>query len=412
MRLTLFLPHLAITGGLGIHCRGLTDALIQTASQGDRITILTLAHPNEFFPNSGLDNSWKQFTQDPRTTVIPIDWPKEHPLAQPLDPVLQTYVTASNSDVFYASYYNGLSAPPCPQVVTFHDAGFLDFPHIFGETARQRRETLAQVAPRIDRLHCISNDARQRICRLLPFPEERTAVVGHALFDSPQELAQAHKDEQNDLPLWDKGDRIADWGEYFFSPVGAATGFNRVRKNLPIAIESFRLFQKQSGKRGSNIRFIVASTGILHDAMLNELLPPSEHDRGSIVDQAWRSHDDRIRILPNLDRSPFLHAMAHASVIVYPSRYEGFGLPAIEAMSLGVPLLASRATSLPEVVGDAGYLVDPDRRDEFAHAMDELLTNHELRAKLIENGNRRVLKFSLDQMGQSMWELFRSIRRD
>lgn len=404
MRLTLFLPHLAVTGGLGVHGRSLLAALLRTAGEVDRLVVIAPADPNQLFPLSGLDDSWKPLVADPRIEFNPIAWPTGQPLSLPLDPAILEPVWNSRPDVFYASYYTGLVDPPCPQVVTFHDAGFLDFPHVFGDTARQRRETLARVGPKIALLHCISDDARRRIGRLLPFEESRTDVVWHGLSDTPEELDRAKTDSNE--PLWPEGDRFGDWGEYFFSPVGAATGFNRVRKNLPIAVEAFRRLVADGI---ANVRLIVASTGVLHDKMLKELLPEAEFAGGSLVAGAWRSMDDRIRVLPNLDREPFLRAMAHARAVVYPSRYEGFGLPVIEAMALGVPILASRATSIPEVAGNAGYLVNPDSVEEFCKAMFELLTWPELRAEMVSNGQKRAAQFTLERMGESMWALFRRL---
>jgi glycosyltransferase involved in cell wall biosynthesis len=406
VRLTMFLPHLAVTGGLGVHCRSLLAALLRTVDCSDRIAVLAPAEPTQLFPTSGLDESWRPLVADPRVEFLPVDWPADHPLARPLDAAILDVVRRSRPDVFYASYYTGLADPPCPQVVTFHDAGFLDFPHVFGDTANQRRETLARIGSKIAFLHCISDDARNRICRLLPFDPARTEVVWHGLSDSEDELDHARGSDGLAEPLWPNGDRIADWGEYLFSPVGAATGFNRVRKNLPIAVEAFR--QLVAGGI-ANVRFIIASTGLLHEKMLKELLPEAEYAGGSIVNGDWRSADDRIRILPNLDRGPFLRAMAHSRAIVYPSRYEGFGLPVIEAMALGVPIVASRATSIPEVAGNVGYLVNPDSRDEFRKAMFELLTWPELHAELIENGRKRVAQFTLDRMGESMWKLYRRL---
>jgi glycosyltransferase involved in cell wall biosynthesis len=404
VRITLFLPHLAVTGGLGVHGRCLLRALLDTANSNDRLIVLAPADPKALFPNSGLDHGWKPIVADARIEYLPVEWPANRPLALAFDPVLRETVAASRPEVFYASYYTGLANPPCRQIVTFHDAGFLDFPQVFGDTSRQRRETLATIAPHIDTLHCISRDARDRICRLLPFDPARTAVVWHGLADSPLDLANA-KSASGEDPLWIGGDRIADWGEYFFSPVGAATGFNRVRKNLPVAVEAFRTLIRTTP---SPVRLIVASTGILHETMLAELLPARELAGGSIVRGAWRSSDDRIRVLPNLDRAPFLRAMAKSRAVVYPSRYEGFGFPVIEAMALGVPLLASWATSIPEVAGDAGLLVNPDSPSEFTDAMRVLLTNSSVREELIAKGDERAAEFTLDRMGRAMWRLFRN----
>lgn len=406
VRVATFLPHLSVSGGLGVHCRCLLAALLRTAKADDRLVVFTPAHPERLFPLSGIDDTWKPLLGDPRIDVAALDWPTDRSLADPLDPVLLGPVRAANPDLFYASYYTGLAEPPCPQAVTFHDAGFLDFPQVFGDTARRRRETLAIVAPKIDALMCISHDARERICRLLPFDPARTAVVWHALAESPAELLEASGNGDRSAPLWSAGDALADWGTYFFSPVGAATGFNRVRKNLPVAVDAFR---RLIAADGVPVRFIIASTGLLHDKMLGELLPATELAGGRLVDGAWRSRDDRIRVLPNLDRTPFLRAMAHATAVVYPSRYEGFGLPTIEAMALRVPILASRATSIPEVVGDAGWLVDPDSPAEFETAMRALLTGPDCRAELVAHGEARIGLFSLERMGEAMWQVWRRL---
>src|SRR5690606_28092703 len=83
-----------------------------------------------------------------------------------------------------------------------------------------------------------------------------------------------------------------------------------------------------------------------------------------------------------------------ATVVAVPSRYEGFGLPAAEAMAHGVPLVAAAATALPEVVGDAGVLVDPDDVDGWARAILALLDDAGERARLADAGRRRAAGLS------------------
>jgi glycosyltransferase involved in cell wall biosynthesis len=82
-----------------------------------------------------------------------------------------------------------------------------------------------------------------------------------------------------------------------------------------------------------------------------------------------------------------------ASVFVYPSFFEGFGFPPLEAMACGVPVVASNNSSLPEIVGPAGILIDPDRPDEITKALKEILLNKDLREKLIKKGLEQSLKF-------------------
>jgi glycosyltransferase involved in cell wall biosynthesis len=92
--------------------------------------------------------------------------------------------------------------------------------------------------------------------------------------------------------------------------------------------------------------------------------------------------------------------LAAATVVVYPSRYEGFGLPALEAMAAGTPLVASNAACLPEVVGDGGLLVAPDDVPALRQALEAVLTQPELRQRLVEAGRRRASAFTWERCAE------------
>jgi len=139
------------------------------------------------------------------------------------------------------------------------------------------------------------------------------------------------------------------------------------------------------------------------------LIDPEEQANGRFERGIWVSGDGKVLILPNLDRLPFLRAMAHARAVLYPTRYEGFGLPSIEAMALETPLVAGDATSVPEVVGDAGLLVPPEDEPGFTGAMQRVLADRDLRDTLIQRGKERLNLFRPARMGQRMLEIFRSM---
>jgi alpha-1,3-rhamnosyl/mannosyltransferase len=194
------------------------------------------------------------------------------------------------------------------------------------------------------------------------------------------------------------GATVPQLGPYVFVPVGAATGFNRVRKNVPTAVRAFRLVSTPE------LKMVIAGTAMLTDAVLAELLPETE--KGRLHQGCWISDDSRIRIVPTLPRREFLAAMALARGVVYPSRYEGFGLPLLEAMALGVPLIASRATSVPEIVQDAAWLVPPDDVEGFTHAMQTLVANPGQTETLVATGLQRMADFTWERMGTAMTRLF------
>jgi alpha-1,3-rhamnosyl/mannosyltransferase len=103
---------------------------------------------------------------------------------------------------------------------------------------------------------------------------------------------------------------------------------------------------------------------------------------------------NRVLRTGRIPRRDLLAVVRGATALTFPSRYEGFGLPVLEAMSLGTPVISSDAASLPEVVGDAGILLDPDDHDAWATAMLRLLSDDDERARLAEAGRSRVEQFS------------------
>ena len=98
-----------------------------------------------------------------------------------------------------------------------------------------------------------------------------------------------------------------------------------------------------------------------------------------------------------------------ARIFVWPSFYEGFGLPPLEAMACGAPVIASNVSSLPEIVGDAGLLVDPTNVDELTVAMWRLLSDEALRQELIAKGQVRVARFSWERAARETLELYRRV---
>jgi glycosyltransferase involved in cell wall biosynthesis len=98
-----------------------------------------------------------------------------------------------------------------------------------------------------------------------------------------------------------------------------------------------------------------------------------------------------------------------SKVFLYPSLRESFGIPMLEAMACGVPVITSNTSSMPEVAGNAAFIIDPFKPEEITEAIVKLVNNEELRAKLIDKGLEQAAKFSWKAMAQSVLEIYREI---
>ena len=116
-----------------------------------------------------------------------------------------------------------------------------------------------------------------------------------------------------------------------------------------------------------------------------------------------------IKFLGHLPEEDLPHFYSGAALFVFPSLYEGFGLPLVEAMACGVPIVASNASSIPEVVQDAAILVSPHRPEDFADAIIRVLTDPELRSALVEKGIQRARRFRYDVAAQETLRMFSEV---
>jgi glycosyltransferase involved in cell wall biosynthesis len=272
-------------------------------------------------------------------------------------------------DLLHSLHYTRPLFLPCKSVVTFHDMTFFLFPELH---TRARRIIFPQFI-RYSALHsqqiiAVSENTRQDALRLLPLAPERihTTPLGIAPeftpLNDPQHCEEVRARYQ--LPA------------RFVLFVGLV----EPRKNLPLLL---RAFARIAPAAPDTDLVIVGRLGWMYDEVfeLIETLNIKErvHFPGYV---------------PQIDL-PMVYNLAQ--IFVYPSRYEGFGLPPLEAMACGAPVITTAVSSMLELVGDGGLLVPPDDETALAEAMHTLLADESARRELGQKGRRRAQSFTWEQ---------------
>ncbi|HWQ11813.1 MAG TPA: glycosyltransferase family 1 protein [Roseiflexaceae bacterium] len=273
-------------------------------------------------------------------------------------------------------------------VVTIHDMGYLHFPA--AHTRAQRlylRLSTAWSARAAHRVIAVSAATRADLVRLAGVRPEKIAVVHHGLAERFRRRMTADRGLTTDDHGSTTGDRrrvreiVGSEAPYFLY-----VGTIQPRKNLVRLIEAFAAaFNVQPSPH--NVRLVIAGkTGWLAQGIAQ---------RAAELGVA-----DRVRFAGYVPDEDVPDLMTGALAFVFPSLYEGFGMPVLEAMSCGAPVLTSTTSSLPEVAGDAALLVDPEDTPAIAAALTRLAAEPELRAELRRRGYARAAQFTWERCAE------------
>ena len=376
-----YTPAVRQVAGVGRYTRSLVQALIHTAP-GDSYTLLYAgASPPILLSTSG--------EEEPRSDGGAVTL-RRLPVPERLLTVLWhrwrvpfwADLCAPGSAVFYSPNF---VLPPLLRakgIVTVHDLSFLHHPETHDPglvaflTAAVPRAVQAAALVLTDSEH-----TRQDTMALLGVPAEKTAVLLSAAdpifgpVDDPAALGAMRRRRSLDRP-------------YILS-----VGTVQPRKNLPRLIAAVRLLREQTGE----------DVLLVHAGRRGWLYAE--------VQQAVQDHAmaDSFRLIEDADDSELRLLYAGAVALAYPSLYEGFGLPCVEAMACRCPVVASEVSSLPEVVGDAGLLVEPTDVEALADALSRCLGDSVLRATLIERGTAQAAQFTWERSAAKLHRLFHEV---
>lgn len=296
---------------------------------------------------------------------------------------LHQLLQANAVELLHIPYVRIAVLVPCRYLVTVHDLADFLYPRHSGWEQNLRWRMVQRTLTHARRILAVSRATQRDIENLFGIPSSQITVVENAI---DERFLQSGRREEQRLVL--ERYRVQD---PFLLYVGSA----RPQKNLPRLIEAFGVIKGELRDHPvyRNLKLLIIG---------DEL---SEHPdlRRTVI--RTRMQDD-VRFLGFVPVEILRVFYQAAEVFVFPSLHEGFGLPPLEAMAQGTPVVTSNVSSLPEVVGDAAVLVHPENVFEIARGVERALLDEELRQELRQRGQRQIARFSWERSVRQVLEIY------
>ena len=376
-------PITSMPSGVGFHLLNLIDALYKLQSSEN--FQLGLAYQpgfkNWLRGNLRLPQCLQQYIpyyQLPlptRVSNLMIDYfPKFFPCY--FEPLL------SKPDIFHGTNYNTYPFTKIKKIINIYDLTFLKYPDYINSVVKQYKKRVQKCLQWTDLILTSSQYCKEEIIKYLK-------VKPHKVWVTP--LASRY---HNNSSLTSISYQLKqEFAHYLSKPYILFVGTIEPRKNINTLIESFN-YLKEKHKIEHNL-ILIGQKGWLCQPVFT-----------AIENSPWQHC---INYLGYLSDELVALFYQQADVFVYPSYYEGFGLPILEAMTLGVPVVTSNSSSLPEVAGNAASLVDPKNYFEIANTILEIINSPQLRQNLILKGKQRAQQFSWEKTAHLTLNAYKSL---
>jgi len=352
--------------GISRYTLQLIDALARCEADDDRFVVLESFRSKKRILTSSSFSSRRVYT------------PSHHRLEQWTLPLELAFM---GLDVLHSPDFIPPFRRNCRSVITIHDLVFIIYPQFLTKDAARYYSQIDEAVKRTDAIIAVSEATKRDIVQSLGVPEHKVTVIYEAA-----------------SPVFCKMDR-PDLKQRVRGRFGVKSDFVlfvstiEPRKNVPTLLRAFR---QLLADYHVDIKLVLAGAkGWLYDEVFQ-------------VAQDLNLMDD-VLFLGRVSTEELVWLYNTAQALVAPSIYEGFGLPPLEAMACGTPVVVSNVSSFPEIVADAGLLVDPYAVDELTVAIWRLLSDSELRESLIEKGLKRAASFSWDRAAEQTLKLYHSL---
>ncbi len=269
----------------------------------------------------------------------------------------------------------------CASVITVHDLAFLLYPHFLTKESARYYGQIDQAWRRTDHIIAVSEATKQDSIKMLGVPEKKITVIHEAA--NPIYRPLPHDQAVNHVK-----DRYKINQDFilFVSTI-------EPRKNLPGLLHAYR--RLRDDYKRDELLVLAGANGWLWEEVYETV------NRLNL--------EDHVAFLGRVPSEDLVNLYNAARLLVHPSFYEGFGLTPLEALTCGTPVIASNTAALPEIVGDAGLLIDPHDIEGLTVAMMRLLTEEELRSDHIQKGLKRAAVFSWQKAAEKTMDVYRKV---
>ncbi len=272
----------------------------------------------------------------------------------------------------------------CPTVLTIHDLGFMRFPDRYRAAKRRYLHALTTLsAKRAAHIITPAESGRQEVIELLKVPPAKVTAIAEGVGPHfrPRPLVE--------IAAWRQAQDVPD---RFVLYVGTL----EPRKNLPLLLKAFARWRTAEPAQAQDVKLVLGGAkGWLYEEIFR------------LVEELGLAEVCQFRGYISENDLPLWYNSA--SCFVYPSVYEGFGLPPLEAMACGCPVVTSNTSSLPEVVGQAGIMVGPTDETGLAAALSRLMTDKTEQARRREVGLAQAARFSWEAAARQTLEIYRQV---
>lgn len=344
------------------------------ASSDKKFVIYLKDQPRDDFPKES--SYWRYKVVGPKKMWTQVGLP------------IHLFLNRDKPDIFFSPGHYAPRFSPVPTVISIMDLAFLHFPEYFTQKdLTQLKSWTSYSVKKAKAIVTISESTKNDIIKLYGIPGQMVRVVYLGIKKTVTLTPHIYTMQELQTKYGINKDFVL------------FVGTLQPRKNIARLIEAFSELLKEKKYENSPLQLvIVGKKGWQYDEILAS---PKKY-----------GVEDRVKFLDFVPDEELVMLYKNALCFAWPSLYEGFGLPILEAMKMGCPVITSNVSSMPEAGGDAALYVDPENVEDITKKLDKLVSSPELRKEMVEKGKKQVQKFSWEKTAKETLAVLEEVAKN